>query len=307
MYKKRYELVTHTFKGGRFDDHGIDVDVLPDLITYKNLLIETAKELWRIKHPDRHRLPKNFEDSLSLKFYEIRSGSATVPLIREFETEATLFPVEYPSDELDEAVDLIAETIHAVSSDQPLPASLPKSIISSFAQYGKTLRDDESIELRPARKNVVAHYSLKERNRLANFAQAEYEDVVELLGEIRAADLDGRNFSLRLADGSRVPGKFLAEQETAIVEALKDHASLRLHVKGRAEFFAEGVLKRIVSIASLFVQPAEHLLFDPGEKPIWKVVEEITASIPDKEWTKLPSDLSKNLDHYLFGTPKQTE
>ena len=68
MAKKQYELVTHIFKGGRFDDNGLDVDVLPEVIAYKNILVETAKEIWRRKNPDRERLPKNFEDSLTLKF-----------------------------------------------------------------------------------------------------------------------------------------------------------------------------------------------------------------------------------------------
>ena len=83
MARIKRELVVHTFKGGRFNDHGVDVDVLPELIAYKTILVETAKELWRRKNPDRERLPKNFEDSLSLKFYEVKPGSAAIPLVRE--------------------------------------------------------------------------------------------------------------------------------------------------------------------------------------------------------------------------------
>jgi hypothetical protein len=33
-------------------------------------------------------------------------------------------------------------------------------------------------------------------------------------------------------------------------------------------------------------------------------VDEISQQIPLEEWAKLPSDLSKNLDHYLYGSPK---
>jgi hypothetical protein len=43
--KRRYELVKQKFRGPRFEDHGLDVDVLPELIAYKKLLIETAKEI----------------------------------------------------------------------------------------------------------------------------------------------------------------------------------------------------------------------------------------------------------------------
>lgn len=33
----------------------------------------------------------------------------------------------------------------------------------------------------------------------------------------------------------------------------------------------------------------------------------ITSGIPDGEWDRLPHDLSKNLDHYLYGTRKIEE
>jgi len=36
-------------------------------------------------------------------------------------------------------------------------------------------------------------------------------------------------------------------------------------------------------------------------------VEDISAQVPREEWEKLPSDLSKNLDHYLYGSPKDEE
>ena len=68
------DLTTLTFVGPRFDDHGLDLDVLPELIAYKNLLIETAKALWRAQNPDRERLPKGFESSLSIKFYQLTEG-----------------------------------------------------------------------------------------------------------------------------------------------------------------------------------------------------------------------------------------
>ncbi len=41
--------------------------------------------------------------------------------------------------------------------------------------------------------------------------------------------------------------------------------------------------------------------------PFLKFVEDISAQIPEKEWEKLPKDLSKNLDHYLYGLPKDEE
>jgi hypothetical protein len=50
-----------------------------------------------------------------------------------------------------------------------------------------------------------------------------------------------------------------------------------------------------------------ELEFDPNAKPFWQMVLEIGASIPDEEWEKVPTDLSINLDHYLYGAPKVEE
>jgi len=33
-------------------------------------------------------------------------------------------------------------------------------------------------------------------------------------------------------------------------------------------------------------------------------LQEIWKDVPASEWEKLPADLSDNLDHYLYGTPK---
>jgi len=40
-------------------------------------------------------------------------------------------------------------------------------------------------------------------------------------------------------------------------------------------------------------------------KPIWDVVEEINAGLPADTWETVPADGSINLDHYLYGAPKQ--
>jgi Arc/MetJ-type ribon-helix-helix transcriptional regulator len=39
--------------------------------------------------------------------------------------------------------------------------------------------------------------------------------------------------------------------------------------------------------------------------PIWELFEQITASIPEEEWAKLPSDGAEQHDHYIYGTPKR--
>lgn len=40
-------------------------------------------------------------------------------------------------------------------------------------------------------------------------------------------------------------------------------------------------------------------------RPVWDVVEEINAGLPADTWENVPTDGSINLDHYLYGAPKQ--
>jgi hypothetical protein len=46
---------------------------------------------------------------------------------------------------------------------------------------------------------------------------------------------------------------------------------------------------------------------EPGARPFWEDIIALGASIPREEWEKVPRDLSINLDHYLYGAPKEEE
>ncbi|HXJ97035.1 MAG TPA: hypothetical protein VMT20_29700 [Terriglobia bacterium] len=44
--------------------------------------------------------------------------------------------------------------------------------------------------------------------------------------------------------------------------------------------------------------------FDSSTRPIEVVLAELASEVPDSEWSKLPRDLTDNLDHYLYAIPK---
>jgi hypothetical protein len=54
MATEQRELATLQFSGPLFGDHGLDLDVLPDLLGYKRLAVATAKELWRARNLDAY-------------------------------------------------------------------------------------------------------------------------------------------------------------------------------------------------------------------------------------------------------------
>ena len=43
---------------------------------------------------------------------------------------------------------------------------------------------------------------------------------------------------------------------------------------------------------------------DPNAPPIEEKLRAIWADVSEEEWNRLPPDLTDNLDHYIYGTPK---
>ena len=304
MLQQHYEIATQRFIGDRFKDHGLDLDVLPELIAYKTLLIETAKTLWRQKNPDRQRLKRNFEDELKLKFYQLGAGSVTVPIHRAFEVEEGTLDFEHRPDELDEAVALLNEAIEAASQDKVLPTKLPKNVMPLFKDLGKTLREDEAIEF-SGKSNSRVTYTKMVQSRMLTRIVGEYTDQINILGEVRLASIDGNRFTIRQEDGSKVEGHFDAEQEFLITEALREHNICRLEIHGIGIFDANGLLKVIERINEIAIRRLGDQTYDTGARPVWDVIEEVGKSIPEKEWDKLPKDASTNLDRYLYGKEKK--
>jgi hypothetical protein len=40
---------------------------------------------------------------------------------------------------------------------------------------------------------------------------------------------------------------------------------------------------------------------------ILEMVSEVTREVPEHQWERVPADLAKNVDHYLYGSKKTEE
>ena len=74
------------YKGSRFRNARLPVDVLSDLSAFRDLLVSYAKDEWRRRHADRKRVPKGFDKSLSSDFIKIEA--------RQCYSEAGVEPIE---------------------------------------------------------------------------------------------------------------------------------------------------------------------------------------------------------------------
>lgn len=296
------ELASLRFHGKRFEGHALDVECTQELIAYRNLIVECAKELWRRKHPDRVRLPRGFEEDFRLQFNRLEDGSAIVPLQRvSVDNQSDL---DWGNlDEFDEAADLIDAAIAAANDDELLPGALPSSVIPLFRDFGKSLRADEVLFTRSRHGATEAAYTTKARKRLTEWVMPTYEDVVDVIGEVTMANVGSGTFSLHLDDTeTSISGRFSPEQELEVLDALRNHQSLRLRVQGIAEFATSNrQIKRFLRVDK--VAPAAALAeqgFDETVVPIWEQLAAIGESAPEGTWDGVPSDLSVRIDELVY-------
>ena len=127
----------------------------------------------------------------------------------------------------------------------------------------------------------------------------------DLTGEVLEADLKQRRFQLWTGISKHVSVSFRESEEDDVTTALKKHKLIRVRVKGRGEVAPNGELLEITQIEELSLLPAGEGVVANPERPIEEIIRELAAEVPQEEWDRLPRDLTDNLDHYIYGTPKR--
>jgi hypothetical protein len=220
--------------------------------------------------------------------------------MREFPSTSAP-PLMYFDDELDEAAVVLEAAIRAAEKGETAPSELPRSIIPLFRDLGKSLRDDEFPVVSSGTRGGVARYDVKVKERILEWAATPYTDFVDVAGEVRATDLDGLKFTLRLGDGSKVTGRFKPEQEAAVLEAIGEHTSRRIRVRGIDEFEPEdGNLAQIVDVEQVELIGPEEMVADQlsptaQRLTIFERLSLISEAAPKDTWKDVPTDLSINV------------
>jgi hypothetical protein len=302
MSKRWKKIIELIFEGERFRGHGVDTEALREILTFQEIVSETAKEIWRRKHPERKRLIKNFEDLVTLRISEIKSGSAAIPI------ELPLVEGEQPGlwdeplPEAKEAVENVYETIRAAGKGEPLPVSLPKKALIYYRDFGKSLRRNESLFISVRKRGKRrAELNLKILEKIEKYIPATYPDYFEVTGTVLAADVKKRDFVIYPDPKTPIPVNFTPEDELKVTTALRDHEKVKLKVEGWAEFTAYGEVKKIYEVKTIesSEEPTEY--FKTEAQPIWETFLEIIEDMTEEEKEELPEDLASNIDLYLYG------
>jgi hypothetical protein len=295
------EFATLRFDGRRFAGHALDVECTQELLAYRTLVLECAKELWHRSHPDRVYLPRRFEEGFRLEFDRVVPGSAALPLRRVRDTAQGELDFE---DEFDEAAALIDAAIAAAGRDDLLPDALPANVVPLFSRFGTTLRPDETLFVRSRRSGTESEYNALARQRLAEWVGPTFDDAVDLVGEVRMANVGPGAFNLQLPEGGPlIDGRFDGAHEAVVLEALKNHRSALLRVVGIAEFSTrDRQMRRMVRVDKVEVSQKAPVAYDETALPIWEELAAIGNSAPPGTWQAVPDDLSTRIDEVVYGT-----
>jgi hypothetical protein len=291
-------LAVHTFSGPRFENGArLDITVLSELVAYRRLVVECAKQIWRRENPQRERLPRNYEDSIVLSFSRIDSGSVSVPIDREIQTGEQLNLLTR-TDEVDAAVTMLTDAIAACAVEEPLPQKFPTAVLPLFAAYGGSLREGESFAVSSVQSGRRAVYTSQVRERLSSWAPTEYQDELTIVGSVTMANVEPRRFVVAFGEDARhVEAPFEPHHEEIILSALSRHRSAQIEVQGRGTFGYGGLLTKIdrVHVVRILLDESEG----PSGRSIADAFRRIMADIPREELAKIPP--SDRIDEEVYG------
>lgn len=256
-------FVTHVLRGARFEGRSVPLTVLPDLTAYRDLVVEVARVLFFRENPERQRVPRGFEEGFELVLRGIGEGSAVVPLERRkkpIPLQLPLLSVVKP-DLFDQARDVVNLMIEASNTGGMVPVEFPVEALKHFNNFGRTLRDDESIEISGPVGRPRASYNKRTRKRLVLLKEGTYEDAVEITGRVVQFDTQRRIFGIVDKD-LPITGSLegLSARQLGIVRTAAVHTEqLLVYASGIGAFDQLDRLVRLVSIKEISFAEDEDL------------------------------------------------
>ncbi|MFO8072824.1 MAG: hypothetical protein R6V85_13205 [Polyangia bacterium] len=231
MTDERAPFMKARFRGARFDGKRLPISILPELNVYTQLIQDLARHLFLQDHEKRKRAPKGFSNAFAPALTGIEDGSAVAVIERSSEPGL----LQVGDDYFEKAHALLTDTIYRVGRAEEPPASFPAEFYKRFNNFGKGLRDDETIELRRGDAADGATYTRKVRKDLVLKHSETYQQEVEVVGPIIEAHVEKLHFHIRVGDDV-VLVKFSKSEEQEVLKALQAHETMDVSFSGVATF-----------------------------------------------------------------------
>ena len=83
-------------------------------------------------------------------------------------------------------------------------------------------------------------------------------------------------------------------------------ANLEQAILERLQALPDGKQREVLALVDEMLKKQHEPPPSRGVRPIWDIIEEISAQAPPGTWDSVPTDGSVNHDHYLYGAPKKS-
>lgn len=171
------------YKGHRFRNARLPVEVLADLPAFRDLLVSYAKDEWRRRHTDRERVPKGFDKSLAFDLITIEDGSAIPKL--EWNRQSAQVNLPGFADEIEEIVEAAyGDVVALIEGQSGRVSALSSEKVRALNRFGAGLRDNEKIEIPDRVSGKVVSLDAYRRKQLITGARETYQTRFEGFGQL---------------------------------------------------------------------------------------------------------------------------
>ncbi len=246
--------------GSRFSNHAIPLELLKDLATLEEMIVEVAKWRYLQENTDRKRTPKGFSDGIGLRLIGVGDGSA-VPQISMVVESNQLFP---PVNQIyfEHARNSIIGAIDAAEHDTPINSHLPDFLLGYFDRIGRGLRDGECIEFRPENAGRPARLNKLTRRKLilASSQVHEFSEEISLRGSISEANQNKMTFELEVINGPRVTAPIAPQHLQTVLEAFNGYTlGARVLLQGIGLYSRSDRLQSVEAVEHLTLLEANDI------------------------------------------------
>ena len=194
-------------------------------------------------------------DDISLQITALEPGSTIVKIALVAVGASTLFP-SVSNEYALKAKECILSTIDAVemSTDGNFVGDnlMSKSQLAMFDRLGRTLNDDECIELGQISSGKTIKLDKQIRKKLvkASSNADHYSEAVAIYGTVHEMDQDKKTFTITSVDGTKISvQKFNSELHDDIITAFSSYSQgQRILLKGVGQFERNGRLTIIENV-----------------------------------------------------------
>ncbi|MDN8037050.1 hypothetical protein [Burkholderia vietnamiensis] len=219
--KKRKDYLKPRLTGTRFDDHTIPLEVLKDWAAFEDLIVATAKWLYKSQNPTRGRVPRNFTRDFSINLSAVEDGSA-IPIL-QMEVDEDLAG-EKNTEYFERARETVIVAIgKAAANDSSFAELLPPNYAQYFDRFGRSLREGEAFQFQSGGADYNISYTRDVRKRIVVAETGEWKEEELIRGLLSGVDAKTKTFELDVLGGARVSATYLPEISDAVIDSLKTY------------------------------------------------------------------------------------